>query len=123
MGGLDARFLLSPKGLNCAKWVRSLTTLSTPHFGSPLADIVTGKRFWAHGAHGDADPTDPPVIYWFQLVRHKDKTVDFVPHLIDDDSGVGTQFEVADINGDGLLDIIVSNKKGVRVIVQQRTKQ
>src|SRR5437764_4435712 len=23
MGGLDARFLLSPKGLNCAKWVRS----------------------------------------------------------------------------------------------------
>jgi triacylglycerol lipase len=44
MGGLDARYLISPAGLNCANWVRSLTTLSTPHLGSPLADIVIGKR-------------------------------------------------------------------------------
>ena len=32
--------------------------------------------------------------------------------LIDDDSGIGTQFEVADINGDGLLDIIVVEQEG-----------
>jgi triacylglycerol lipase len=44
LGGLDARYLISKDGLDCAKWVRSLTTLSTPHRGSPLADIVTGKR-------------------------------------------------------------------------------
>jgi hypothetical protein len=40
--------------------------------------------------------------------------------VIDDNSGIGTQFVVQDINGDGLLDIITSNKKGVHVIVQQR---
>ena len=40
--------------------------------------------------------------------------------MIDNDSGIGTQFAVADINGDGLPDIIVSNKKGVCVIVQER---
>jgi len=45
MGGLDARYLISPAGLGRAKWVASLTTLSTPHRGSALADIVTGRRF------------------------------------------------------------------------------
>ena len=41
---------------------------------------------------------------------------------IDDDSGVGTQFEVADINGDGLLDVIIANKRGVFVFEQVRNK-
>ena len=36
------------------------------------------------------------------------------------DSGIGTQFTVADVDGDGLLDVVSANKKGVRVIVQRR---
>jgi triacylglycerol lipase len=44
MGGLDARYLISSKGLNCGSWIRSLTTISTPHRGSPLADVATGQR-------------------------------------------------------------------------------
>jgi hypothetical protein len=32
----------------------------------------------------------------------------------------GTQFEVADINGDGLLDIIISNQRGVFIFEQVR---
>jgi phage/plasmid primase-like uncharacterized protein len=40
--------------------------------------------------------------------------------VIDTDSGVGTQFAVQDINGDGLPDVIVSNKKGVFVFTQER---
>src|SRR5436189_6247669 len=73
--------------------------------GDGLKDIVVGKRFWAHGNHGDPEPTAPAVIYWFQLTR-KDKVVDFVPHLIDDNSGVGTQVVVGDINGDSLPDVV-----------------
>ena len=37
--------------------------------GSGLLDIVTGKRFWAHGPTGDVEPNAPAVLYWFQLVR------------------------------------------------------
>lgn len=41
MGGLDARFLLSPDNpRNMADRIVSLTTISTPHKGSPVADLV-----------------------------------------------------------------------------------
>ncbi len=80
--------------------------------GDGLKDIVTGKRFWAHGSHGDAEADAPAVLYWFKLVRGKDNSVDWVPHLIDDNSGVGTQVVVGDLNGDKLPDVVVGNKKG-----------
>jgi triacylglycerol lipase len=40
MGGLDARYLISTLGY--ASKVKSLTTLSTPHRGSPIADAALG---------------------------------------------------------------------------------
>ena len=41
MGGLDARFLLSPDNSNnLSERVTSLTTISTPHKGSPIADVL-----------------------------------------------------------------------------------
>jgi hypothetical protein len=88
--------------------------------GDGLKDIVVGKRFWAHGNHGDPEPNAAPVLYWFQLKRNADKTVDFIPHLIDDNSGVGTQVVVGDVNGDGLPDVIVGNKKGTFVHIQEK---
>ncbi len=78
--------------------------------GDGLMDIVTGKRFWAHNG-ADPGANDPAVLYWFQLTR-SDNRVEFIPHLVDDDSGVGTQVVAADVNGDGLIDILVANKKG-----------
>ncbi len=87
--------------------------------GDGLKDIVTGKRFWAHGPKGDAEPGAPAVLYWFRLVRNRDKSVEFVPHLIDDDSGVGTQVVVGDVNGDKRPDIVVGNKKGTFIFTHQ----
>ena len=90
--------------------------------GDGLKDIVTGKRFWAHGPGGDAEPNAAAVVYWFRLVRGKDKTVDFVPQLVDNDSGVGTQVMAVDVNGDNLPDIVVGNKKGTFVHLHSTTK-
>jgi hypothetical protein len=84
--------------------------------GDGLRDIVTGKRFWAHGPKGDPDPAGTPVLCWFKLVRESGKTgadaVRYVPHTIDDASGVGTQFAVGELNADGRPDIVIGNKKG-----------
>ena len=87
--------------------------------GDGLKDILTGKRFWAHGPTGDVEPNAPAVVYWFELRRDKDQGVRFIPHMIDDDSGVGTQVTAVDLNGDGIPDVIVSNKKGTFLLLSQ----
>ncbi|MCC6234809.1 MAG: VCBS repeat-containing protein [Verrucomicrobiales bacterium] len=88
--------------------------------GDGVKDIVTGKRFWSHGRTGDPDRNSAAVLYWFRLVRGADRSVDFVPYLIDAESGVGTQVVASDLNGDGLPDIVVGNKRGVFVFQQQK---
>jgi len=87
--------------------------------GDGFKDIVTGKRFWAHGPAGDVEQNDPAVLYWFKLVRAAGRVPEFVPHLIDSSSGVGTQLTVADLNGDGRPDIISGNKRGAAVFIQE----
>ena len=85
--------------------------------GDGLTDLVTGKRFWAHGPQGDADPGGEPVLYWWELTRDDDGAR-FVPHKIDGASGVGTQVHVGDVTGDGKPDVVVGNKRGAFVAVQ-----
>ena len=80
--------------------------------GDGLKDILTGKRFWSHGRTGDPDRNSAAVLYWFKLTRNKDHSVDFVPHLIDDNSGVGTQIVAGFCSNPKLPDIVVGNKKG-----------
>ena len=46
--------------------------------------------------------------------------MNFTPREVDGDSGIGTQFVVQDCNGDGLLDIVTANKKGVFLLEQVR---
>ena len=87
--------------------------------GDGLADIVTGKRRWAHGMSGDEEPNAPPVLYWFELKRDGTGGAAFIAHEIDDDSGVGTQVTVGDLNKDGRPDVIVANKRGVFTFTQQ----
>jgi hypothetical protein len=87
--------------------------------GDGLKDLVTGKRFWSHGRN-EPGADKPAVLYWFEAKKSSDGVTTFIPHQIDDDSGIGTQFVVADFNGDRLPDIVVSNKKGTFVFEQVR---
>ena len=86
--------------------------------GDGLMDFVTGNRWWAHGG---ADPggDQPAVFFWFELQR-QDGRPRWIRHQFDHDSGPGTQFQVADVNGDGMLDVVSSNKKGVYYFEQTR---
>jgi hypothetical protein len=81
--------------------------------GDGLTDIVTGKRFWAHGPDKDPEPNSPAVVYWFRLTRPQAGQATFVPNLVDDNSGVGTQVTAGRVMGGALPDIVVGNKKGV----------
>jgi hypothetical protein len=79
--------------------------------GDGLTDIVVGKRRWAHGPHKDAEPNAAPVVYWFELQR-EGGNARFVPHLIDNASGVGVQIATADVDRDGRVDILTASKLG-----------
>jgi len=83
-----------------------------------IMDFVTGKRYFAHNGN-DPGAREPALLVWFEIQRPEKGKVTFSRHIIDDDSGIGTQFEVVDINGDGLMDVVTANKKGVSLFVQQ----
>lgn len=83
--------------------------------GDGLKDLITGKCFWAHGPTGAPETNAPAVLYWFRLARGPGGQVDWVPHRIDGDSGVGRQIGLGDIDGDGRPDLVIGNKKGTFV--------
>ncbi len=87
--------------------------------GDGWQDIVVGKRMWAHPPPKDIEPDAAPVLYWFQCVRDGQGGATFVPHFIDDASGVGVQVTTADVNGDGRPDILTASKLGTFLFVNQ----
>ena len=85
--------------------------------GDGHPDLISGKRYLAH-IKGDPGTDDPSVLYWYEFVPGKNPK--WIPHLVDDNSGIGNNFQVQDINNDKHTDIIISNKKGVFFFEQLR---
>ena len=85
--------------------------------GDRQPDLITGKRYFAHNGK-DPGEFEPAVLYWFEY--QPGKTPRWLPHEVDNNSGIGNSFVVSDINKDGLKDIVVSNKKGVFFFEQER---
>ena len=84
--------------------------------GDGIKDVVTGKRYWAHGGK-DPGAEQLPLLFWLKTIRSKGRVI-FEPRLIDARSGVGTQVTVADINQDGKTDVAVGNKLGSFLFIQ-----
>ncbi len=85
--------------------------------GDGHEDIITGKRYFAHNGK-DPGAFEPAVLVWFEY--KPGKAPSWIPHEIDNNSGVGLAIVTQDINGDKLPDIIIGNKKGVYFFEQVR---
>ena len=66
------------------------------------------------------DAHDEVVMYWYEVDRGKGGPR-FKAHRIvaGIGTGIGTQFQIHDVNGDSKPDIVLSNKKGVNVLMQK----
>ena len=94
--------------------------------GDGIPDFVVGKRYWSHqDSYTDSDPYGPPVLYWYRTVRNKNAPggAEFVPELIHNLSGAGSQVLAVDLNGDGALDVVTSTNRGTFIFWGNQSKR
>jgi len=83
--------------------------------GDGIPDFIVGKRYWAHlDDYYDPDPYGPAVLYVYRTVRNPKAPggAEFVPELVHNWSGAGSDLLAVDLNKDGATDIVTSTKFG-----------
>jgi hypothetical protein len=83
--------------------------------GDGIPDFIVGKRYWSHAdTYLDPDPNGAPVLYVYHTVRNSKAPggAEFVPELIHNRSGAGSDLLAVDLNGDGVMDIVTSTGRG-----------
>jgi hypothetical protein len=93
--------------------------------GDGIPDFIVGKRFFSHlESYLDPDPYGAPVLYVYRTVRNKKAPggAEFVPELVHNQSGSGSQVLAVDLNKDGAVDIVTSTTQGAFVFFNTRTK-
>jgi hypothetical protein len=91
--------------------------------GDSIPDVVVGKRHFAHlDSYTDPDPHGPAVLYIYKTVRRAAAPggAEFVPELVHNRSGVGSMIQTADLNKDGMLDIMAATTRGTWVFFRRK---
>ncbi len=80
-----------------------------------ILDFIVGKRLFTHlDNHFDPDTYGAPVLYWYKTVRDANAPggAKFVPELIHNRSGVGSEVDAVDLDNNGTVDILTSTNTG-----------
>jgi hypothetical protein len=89
--------------------------------GDKFPELVTGKCVYAHTS-GDPGLEDPAVFYYYKWNPAASK---FVRHTIagpGEEIGLGRQLTLADLNGDGRVDIVAPGHWGLWVMINEGLK-
>ncbi len=107
-------------------------TFSEPHGstsadvdGDGIPDFIVGKRFFSHlESYLDPDPYGAAALYVYRTVRNRKAPggAEFVPELVHNHSGAGSQVLAVDLNNDGAIDIVTSTTQGAFIFFGTRTR-
>jgi hypothetical protein len=118
----------SPKPDGTTTWMQHVIdeSWSQPHAmawadidGDGEPELITGKRVRAHGLEGDPGSKEPECLYYYRWDKLARK---FTRHTISGPGkgiGIGCQICVADLNGDGRLDLVVAGKTGTWILMNE----
>jgi hypothetical protein len=90
--------------------------------GDGMTDFVIGKRFFSHNeSYADPDPYGAPVLYIYRTARNKQAPggAEFVPELVHNQSGAGSQVLAVDLNKDGVTDLVTAGELGAFAFLGQ----
>jgi len=94
--------------------------------GDGIPDFIVGKRYWSHlDSYFDPDAYGAPLLYVYLTVRDKKAPggARFVPELVHNRSGAGSDVTTADLNKDGAVDIITSTDRGTFIFWNMGSKK
>lgn len=94
--------------------------------GDGVLDFIVGKRYWSHlDSYFDPDPYGAPVLYCFRTKRNPAAPggAEFVPELIHNRSGAGSDVLATDLNRDGAIDVVTSTDRGTFIFWNKPKKR
>lgn len=86
--------------------------------GDGQPELITGKRYRGHLGN-DPGAYDPNVIYYYKIDRRKALFTRYAI-AVNTTASIGTQIMVADLDGDGDLDLATAGRTGVHVFENLR---